>query len=88
MVFFECFFRVYFKKVCGVFGWYKDQIVFLFLKICLKDVLYYLKGCYKIMFVGVEVEWKFCLYRVGLFDEVGEFFIICFFYRDEFGFGW
>ena len=88
MASFECSFRVHSKKACGVSGRYKDQTALLPLKTCSKDVLHHLKGCYKTTPAGVEVEWKLCLYRAGLFDEAGESLTICPLHRDEFGLGW
>ena len=88
MASFECSFRTYSKKECGLSGRYKDQKALAPLKTCAKDISGHLNGCYKTTSEGVDVEWKLCLLRVGLFVEEGDSFTICPRHRDEFGLGW
>ena len=73
---FKCSFRSYSKKECGLSGPYKDQEALILLKTCTKDISGHLNGCYKTTSKGVEVEWKLCLLRVGLFGEEGDYFTI------------
>ncbi|RMX36786.1 hypothetical protein pdam_00009007 [Pocillopora damicornis] len=54
-------------------------------QISTKEHLY---GCFKASREGVEEDGKFCLARVGLFDERGEDLTICPEHRNEFGLGW
>ena len=89
MTSFECSFREYSKKECGVSALYKHQTALLPLKACTKlEVSDHLNGCYKTTSAGVEVEWQLCLYRASLFDEAGDSLTICPLHRDEFGLGW
>ena len=88
MISFEWSFRGHLKKESGVSVRYKHQTALLPLKTCSKDVYDHLNGCYKTTSAGVEVEWQLCLYRAGLFDEVGDSLTICPLHRDEFGLGW
>ena len=88
MTYFECSFREYSKKECGVSALYKHQTALLPLKACTKEVFDHLNGCYKTTSAGVEVKWQLCLYRAGLFHEAGDSLTICPLHRDEFGLGW
>ena len=74
---FECSFRGYSKKECGVIALYKHHTALLPLKACTKEDFDHLNGCYKTTSAGVEVEWQLCLYRTGLFDEAGDSLTIC-----------
>ena len=88
MASFQCSFREYSTKKCDVSTRCKNQTEIIPLKNCTKDVSAHLRGSYKTSAAGVEVEWKLCLFRVGLFDEEGDSFTICPLHRDEFGLGW
>ena len=72
----KCSFRSYSKKECGLSGPYKDQEALIPLKTCTKDIAGHPNGCYKTTSKGVEVEWKLCFLRVGLFGEEGDSFAI------------
>ena len=88
MTSFKCSFRGYSKKECDLSKRYKDNTTLVPLKSCTKDISSHLNSCHKTTSVGVKVEWKLCLLRVGLFDEEGDSFTICPLHRDEFGLGW
>lgn len=85
---FKCSFRCFSNKECDISKRYKHNTVLVPLKSCTKDVSAHLNGCYKTPSSEVEVEWKLCLFRVGLFDEEGDSFTICPLHRDEYGLGW
>ena len=88
MASFNCSFKGYSKKDCGVSARYKEHTTLVPLNTCTKDVSGHLSGCYKTTAQDIDGEWKLCLLRVGLFHENGDSLTICPLHRDEFGFGW
>ena len=55
MASFECLFRTYSRKECGLSGRYKDQKALAPLKTREKDISGHLNGCYKTTSEGVDI---------------------------------
>ena len=62
--------------------------LFFIVKNCSSSTKEHMYGCFKAFREGVEEDGKYCLARVGLFDERGEDLTICPEHRNEFGLGW
>ena len=78
---FKYSYRGYSKKKCDVSSDNKDKATTLVpLKNCTEN---------KTTSLGVEMEYKLCLFRIGLFDEEEDYFYtISSLHKDDFGFGW